>query len=697
MATREALQPSIDSKITSAHLARDAYLYIRQSTMHQVMEHSESTRRQYALRERALVLGWQREQIVVLDSDLGQSGASSDREGFQKMVAQVGMGQVGVVLGLEVSRLARNNADWHRLLQICALADTLIVDEDGIYNPCDFNDRLVLGLKGTMSEAELHLLRSRLLGGLRNRAQRGELRLPLPVGLTYDLQQRVVLNPNARVRSSIQLIFDTFERTGSACATVRHFQSQGLLLPHYGRGSPRHGEVFWKQPALSTVLCTLHNPRYAGAYAYGRTEVRQLPDGTCRHRKIPQHEWRVLLKDFHPGYISWEQFERNQRTLQNNCNARNPQRSTPPREGAALLQGLVICGCCGRRMTVRYYRYQQQSFPIYQCQSDGIEHARRICQSIRGRTLDRDIGERLVELVSPLSVEATLALQAKLQDDRNQVQALHQRRVQQAQEEADLARRRFMMSEPEHRLVTQQLEYEWNEKLRELHTAQEQLEQKRSEIEPLSDEQMQRLWSLSKDFKALWHDSKTPQRERKRMVRLLVQDVTLKQEQNIIHVGLRYRGGKTEQLTLAASPKGNRSHLTPPAVIKEIDRLAQYHGDAKIAELLNQQGLTSGTDSAFNYHMVRQIRITYGVKSRRQRLREEGFLTAREVAEQLNISTTTVYQWHRKGLLTGHAYNEQGNCLYEPPSDSIVPPKQGRPVARRHENLKMRSKMPEMV
>jgi DNA invertase Pin-like site-specific DNA recombinase len=339
-------------KVNGGHLQRRAYLYVRQSTIRQVFENTESTKRQYALRQHALALGWSAEQIVVIDSDLGQSGASAvDREGFQRLVAEVGLGKAGIVLGLEVSRLARNSTDWHRLLEICALTDTLILDEDGVYDPAHFNDRLLLGLKGTMSEAELHIIKARLQGGILNKARRGELQSPLPVGLVYSTDNQPVLDPDKQVQESLRCFFDTFQRTGSAMATVKTFHQQRLRFPRRLKKGPHKGDVFWVELTHSRALQVLHNPRYAGAFVYGRRRTRKKADGKEAYRMLPREEW-ILLPDLHPGYISWERYEENQRRLRENAQALgDDRRKSPPREGPALLQGLVLCGVCGHRMT----------------------------------------------------------------------------------------------------------------------------------------------------------------------------------------------------------------------------------------------------------------------------------------------------------------------------------------------------------
>ena len=340
-------------KVTGSHLTRTAYLYVRQSSLRQVLNNTESATRQYALRQRAVALGWPPDQVVTIDTDQGQSGASAaDREGFQRLVAEVGMGRAGIVLGLEVSRLARNNADWHRLLEICALTDTLILDEDGLYDPGEFNDRLLLGLKGTMSEAELHFIRARLRGGQLSKARRGELKMGLPVGLVYDPADHVVLDPDTGVRDALHHVFTVFARTGSARAVVQEFNRSGLRFPVRIRKGPHKGELAWSPLTHSRVLRTLHNPRYAGAFVYGQRREGRTPAGKTTTLTLPREQWVALIHDAHPGYLSWEQFEANQQQLLANAAAHGRDRDKgPAREGPALLQGLAICGTCGRRMT----------------------------------------------------------------------------------------------------------------------------------------------------------------------------------------------------------------------------------------------------------------------------------------------------------------------------------------------------------
>jgi len=444
--------------VNAGHLKRNAYLYVRQSTIRQVFENQESTKRQYALRQQAVALGWPVEQIVVIDTDLGQSGASAaDREGFQKLVAEVSLGRAGIVLGLEVSRLARNCADWHRLLEICALMDTLILDEDGLYDPAHFNDRLLLGLKGTMSEAELHVINARLQGGILNKARRGELQSPLPVGFLYSPTNQPVLDPDKQVHESLRLFFETFQRTGSAMATIKTFHRQGLLFPRRLKKGPHKGDLLWVELTHSRALQVLHNPRYAGAFAFGRTRTRKRPEGGEAFLKQPRDQW-ILLPGAHDGYISWKQYEENERRLRDNAQALgHDRRKSPPREGPALLQGLALCGVCGNRMTVRYHSRGTRRVPDYVCQSEGIEHGKRACQSINGEQIDKSISDLLIQTVTPLALDVALTVQQEIQIRLDEVDRMRRKQVERARYEADLAQRRYMHVDPAHRLVADTL------------------------------------------------------------------------------------------------------------------------------------------------------------------------------------------------------------------------------------------------
>src|ERR1700674_73046 len=378
-----------NSKITPGHLKKTAYLYIRQSTLRQVFENTESTQRQYALRQRATVLGWPADRIEIIDCDQGQSGATTtEREGFQKLVAEVGLGKAGIVMGLEVSRLARNCADWHRLIELCAMTTCLILDEEAVYDPAQFNDRLLLGLKGTMSEAELHLIKARLRGGILNKARRGELEMRLPIGLVHRPDGHVDLDPDQQIQDTLRLVFATFEREGSAMKALKLFRAQGIRLPRRLFSGPQKGDLIWSNFLHSRLLQILHNPRYAGAFVYGRTHTRPLPDGGSSRLNIQRENWQIVVRDVHPGYISWEQYEANQRRLAENARSSGFERKGgAPREGCALLQGRVICGKCGERMTIRYEQQVDGLVPIYMCQNKLTHNGERLCQSVPGKAV----------------------------------------------------------------------------------------------------------------------------------------------------------------------------------------------------------------------------------------------------------------------------------------------------------------------
>ena len=406
------------SKVTAAHLSRRALLYVRQSSLKQVIHNTESAIRQYDLRGKAVALGWDASQVTVIDIDQGQSGSSAaDREGFQQLVAEVSLGRAGIVLGLECSRLARNNADWHQLLEICAMTGTLICDEDGLYDPRNFNDRLLLGMKGQMSEAELHFIRARLRGGILSKARRGELIMPLPIGLIYDAAGHVILDPDTAIQGALRHLLATFEAAGSATAVVKAFRAAGLTFPWRHRKGPRKGETDWQPLRHSTVLHVLHNPRYAGAFTYGRHREQPRP-GRKRGSSItvPRQEWISFIPGAHPGYITLDQWEANIARLAANAAAHGRDRAAgPPREGPALLQGIIICGRCGGRMTIRYHARGGKDLPTYLCQRDGISNARPICAAIPGHTLDEHVGQLLIATLTPLAVEAALQVSAELQ------------------------------------------------------------------------------------------------------------------------------------------------------------------------------------------------------------------------------------------------------------------------------------------
>ena len=633
-----------DLKVTQKHLEHDAYLYIRQSTPRQVLENTESTQRQYALRDRAVSLGWPLERIHVIDCDLGKSGSqSAGRDGFQKLVSEVALGKAGLVMGLEVSRLARNSADWHRLLELCSLAGALILDEDGIYDPANFNDRLLLGLKGTMSEAELHFLKARMRGGVLNKARRGELEISPPVGLIYRDDGVLILDPDAEIQAAMRLVFETFERTGTAMQTAKVIREQGIRFPRQIRKGLNKGELHWVRAEHSRILQVLHNPRYAGAFVYGRVRTRLLPDGKHSTTKVPRSEWQFVIPDVYVGYITWAQFEANQKRLADNALGFGAARKGgPAREGPALLQGRVLCGICGERMSIRYSMAYQQVVPTYVCQEASIRRAEKVCQSVPGKVVDQAISTLLLDLMQPMTLQVAIAVQQEVEARVTETDALRRKHVERAQYEAELARRRFMKVDPDNRLVADTLEAEWNNKLRSLAEAQEQYEQQAQKQRKLIDsETKQQLLSLAADFPRVWNDPSVEPRERKRILRLLVEDVTLINGE-MIQVHVRLRGGATRSLTVAKPLPIAQIRKTKPEVVAEIDALLDRYCDREVADVLNKQGSRTWQDEPFNLKKIAHIRQAFNLKSRYSRLRARGLLTAKEMSVRHGVTITTI-------------------------------------------------------
>jgi DNA invertase Pin-like site-specific DNA recombinase len=664
------------TKVTADHLRKQAILYVRQSTLHQVKENRESTALQYDLKRHARELGWNVEQTVVIDEDLGESAVTAtDRSGFQRLVAEVTLGRVGLVMGLNASRLARNNADWHRLLEICALTGTLIVDEDGIYDPNHFNDRLLLGLKGTMSEAELYMLRARLIGGLLNKARRGDLWLRPPIGFIYDENQRFVFDPDEQIQGAVRLLFETFRRTGSAGQVVRHFSNHSILWPsRAGRGN-RVVEVVFGKLRRSMVQNVLHNPRYAGAFVYGRTRKRKGPDGRKQSRWLAREEWQVFLPDAHPGYISWEEYESNLAKLRENAhiNGRDLLKG-PVREGSALLQGLALCGRCGLRMSVRYhFRKGGKLVPNYVCQRLCSETGQPSCQYIAGAGVDEAVGQAVVEAVTPSALDVALQLFEELRARKADVDRLRRAQVERVREEAELAERQYMLARPENRLVVDTLERQWNESLARLARAETEYSRatKADGFLELSAEYKARVAALASDFPRVWKDPRTSARDRKRMLRLLIEDVTLARDGELIRVHIRWKGGATTSLEVSRSRPYFELIRTPAATIETIRALAAEQTDGQIAHILNSRLYRSGAGKSFTGLMVRQLRLSYGIESYGQQLRRIGWLTPPEIASSIGVHPETARTYAKKGLLHAVRINDKGDLLFEPPSAPI--------------------------
>ena len=655
----------MNPKIAEHHRSRCAYVYLRQSTPGQVLHHQESTERQYALREKAQELGWSPDAIRTLDRDLGKSGTqTAGREDFKTLVADVSMGQVGAVLALEASRLSRSDLDWHRLLELCALTQTLVIDEDGCYDPADFNDGLLLGLKGTMAQAELHFLRTRLQGGKLNKAKKGELRFPLPVGFRYDEQGRIILDPDEEVRGAVALVFRLFRETGSAFAVVQRFAERGLRFPKRAYGGAWAGQLIWGRLTHSRVLGILKNPSYAGMYVFGRYQYRvQISaQGEVRKRMqaVAMPDWRVRLPEHHEGYIRAEEFWQNLEHLQKNrTNGEETVLSGPAREGLALLQGLLLCGRCGRALTVRYTGHGG-IYPAYLCNWLHREAlATKNCMSFRCDVLDCVIVEEVLNALQPAELELALAALQELETRDQAIMRQWQMRMERAEYEAALAERRYQEVDPSNRLVAGTLERRWNDALVQLQDLKKQAgEFQLQQSRVATPEQKEKVLALARDLPRLWHAPTTQAKDRKRMLRLLIKDITVEKpaepKQLLIHI--RWQGGASTDRYVPLPRNIADRQRYPAVVVERVRELAQTLLDVQIVEQLNREGHCSAKGKPYTTKIVQWIRWRYQIPPAILKKPEE--LTVQQVARQFGVSAGVVYYWIEHRVLTARRLNE---------------------------------------
>lgn len=660
------LPPLAAPKIRGEHLDRPALIYVRQSTAFQVRENTASSARQYDLSRRASDLGWPAHSIRVIDQDQGLSGASAtDREGFRQLIAQVGLGQVGAVFSLEASRLARSCSDWHRLLEICALTETLVIDEEGVYDPTQYGDRLLLGIMGTMSEAELHWIRSRLLGGQLEKARNGEFRMKPTIGFVYDPVGQLVLDPDEQIQHALRLLFEVFDHSSSAMAVVKHFLTNSLQFPKRIWYGARKGQVDWVPLKYARVIWVLHHPAYAGTYVYGRTKtmkrcpVEGNPEDKPRRRKIKPDDWPIVIPGHHPGYIAIEQFQVNQRRLDENRTYPDEDRRGAPREGAGLLQGIVRCGRCGRRMTVRY---RERSNLVYYCARLQNRFGLPSCQSFRGDHVDAAVARAFLEAMQPAQLDVSMAALDQLAERSRKIDRQWQLARERVRYDADLAERRFKAVDPVNRLVARSLERDWNEKLTEVERLErENLQRPNSLIRLVDPQERQRILALAQDLPKLWHSATTTNVERKQLLGYLVKDVTLYAEETKIEISIRWQ---TEACTTLEVPRFRRMwdlRRTDQAVVERIRALVATKTDGQIASELNESGHRSGTKSAFTLSIVRQLRAAYGIESGcpvhprfcAEGRRGDGRYSTRAVAELLGRDMSTVSGWCQRGRLDG--------------------------------------------
>jgi DNA invertase Pin-like site-specific DNA recombinase len=655
---------SSHQKITERHRQRRAVVYVRQSTLVQVERNTESAQRQYALRDRAIDLGWPAASVVVVDEDTGRSGASTDgRLGFKELVAEVGLGQVGLILALEVSRLARCSADWHQLIDLCALTGTLIADSDGIYSPADFNDRLLLGLKGTMSEAELHLIRARLDGGLRSKAERGELRMHLAVGFDRDEDGRIVLSADEQVRHAIERVFELWRRLGTARQIVGELIADGQKLPRRRTGERR---VRWATANYAAVHDFLTNPSYAGAFVFGRTRQEKRLDAEGKVKsttiEVPIEEWSVCLPEHHPGYVSWDEYLATRKRLRENVRPRG-EGGGAAREGRALLQGLLRCGRCGRKMQVAYSGRDGRRVR-YACVRGHIFHGTEsACQTLGGGRLDKVIAAMFLEAVTPAGVAATTAAIAELTEQHDARLAGQRLALERAQFEADRARRQFDACEPEHRLVARTLERKLEQALAGFEREQRALAAlEHARPAPLTDQERRALTRLARDLPKLWAAESTGDRDRKELLRTLVSEivVTVRRPENTADVEVFWEGGARSELSVRLIRRGGESLRTAEDTIELIRRLAAHHPDPQIAAILNRQRRRTGTGLPFTEARVKGARQRAGIPAAPSPDPDSEIVTIKHAAAELDVSTSTIRRWLREGLLpaeqtTAHA------------------------------------------
>jgi DNA invertase Pin-like site-specific DNA recombinase len=649
------------SKLTSSHLRRQAFVYLRQSSQAQLERNVESTARQYALVERAVELGFAREQVVVVDEDLGISGSGlSERSGFARLTAEVALGHAGLVLGLEVSRLARNNADWYRLLDLCGVTDTVIGDADGIYHPGSFNDRLLLGLKGTMSEAELHVLRARLEGGIRNKAARGELRKALPVGLVWGEEEgEILLDPDEAVRGAIATIFERFAELGSVRQVWLWMRREQLRFPMRRFA---HGEIEWSTPTYHQVHSVLESPVYAGAYAFGKTRRERYVDehGQTRQRmrRLPQAEWQVLIWDHHPGFIDKPTFEANRERIARNTRPRAHEPGGAVREGQALLQGIAVCGRCGRKLKVHYQGRRGHQSPAYHCPSSILVEGRgNWCLRVGGGQIDQAVASALLAALTPAGVRAAVQAAEALEQDHDAALDQWRLQVERAKYQAERAERRYRQVEPEHRLVARGLERDWEHALGALAEAEAELTlRERQRPRTLTQEEREQLLTLGADLGRVWAAPSTTDRDRKQLLRCLVEEVILdvKREEHRATVTIRWRGGAITELAVPL-PKPQPAIRTDEDTIALLTRLAAHYDDATIAGILNRQGRRSATGERFTQVIVGGLRRYRQIPAHKPPVEppDGELLPVGKAADQLGVAASTLFRWLQAGFIAG--------------------------------------------
>ncbi len=601
------------TKIQTTHCERVAFVYVRQSTPLQVIENRESTERQYHLRDRAIELGWPPNRVEIIDEDQGRSGSSAThRTGFQRLASEVGLGKVGIVFMLEASRLARNNSDWYRLIEICGVSGTLIADESAVYNPREPNDRLLLGVKGTLSEAELFTLRTRLYEGRWNKARKGLLHFPQPVGYVQTADCGWALDPDTQVRERLNYVFDSFRRHGVVRPVVRDLKEQGLELPTRVTATEGYGSLVWKAPTLSAVIRILHNPAYAGAYVYGRweycSERRSPKTGKASVHALSMAQWPVNIADHHPVYLGWEEFVKNQERLRQNWSHEGNR--GVPREGSALLQGIVYCGVCGRKMSVQNRAAKESRSPSYICGRGYQDGDEKTCQSMTSRPVDAAVAEAFLIAVSPINLQVATQVLDQVEQDLIGQRRQRELQLEQARYEARLAQRQYDAVDPSNRLVAAELERRWNEKLERVAQLERAYAQAEGEAHwNLTAEEREAIAELSQDLPAIWRAKTTTNQERKQLLRMAIESVQLDGigQAGQVEAQIHWRSGTVTSLTVKRAAPGEGSLKTPEEAVSRIHEMARRSSRSEIAARLDRAGLRSAFGRRFTSQHVGYI------------------------------------------------------------------------------------------
>lgn len=682
----------MNDKITIEHLKRGAIIYVRQSTATQVMEHRESQRRQYALTKRAEALGFK--TVDIIDEDLGRSGSGLvERPGFEKLVASVCTGNVGAVFSLEASRLSRNGKDWHHLVDLCGLVNTLLVDHDGVYDPGLINDRLLLGLKGSMSEFELNLFRQRSKEAIEAKARRGELRFCLPAGLCWTEDDKVELDPDLRVQQAVKMVFEKFVELGSVRQVLMWLREENLSLPRIkdNRNSTPNRTIIWRPAAYHSVLSFIRNPFYAGAYVFGRTESRtRVVDGKAHrnagHKKT-RERWTVLIKNHHSGYISFEEYERNQQTLLENTHMKRTMERKSARGGHGLLAGLLRCARCGQMLHVMYTR---GNYPRYECRNANRAHAAPRCISFGGLKVDEAVAAEILRAVQPHALDVAITASERVSQQNQERRDSLLLELEQTQYEAQLAARRYDAVDPDQRLVAAELEIRWNESLKRVQGVNARLEQFDKEASQSIKVEREQLMALSENLDSVWYSETSDMRVKQRIARLLLEEIVVDIDQQAAQIMMKihWRGGRHSELRVQRPRPGQHNNGTGTDALETIKRMAGQWPDKEIAATLNRRGLKTGVGNTWTESRVYSVRRKHRLLDYSPPINGEEMVTLNQAADRLGVGSWVVRRLIKTGALT--ASQAVASAPWQIKSSAL----QSEEIQKKVQSIKSRKKRP---